>query len=329
MEEEMNDLELDLSPVEFKQPIQKNTTRTKSLKSKGLSETNEEELVSCLRNEKLVVRHLPRESSMVTNPKHIFYGGMAENAVRVFTVPILESTGAFVNVLTNSEKAFLEEIMGLEYNALSVYQRENNFWANYTVRLTKSDNYLDLSNPEDFIRYKVLVANKDFIAASLTDLQEKPRATYQFVIISENDETNQSNKQLSATMEAYMMFGKIQEEKELLKFIAETINGRPISPKAKLNFITGEINKIIQASPKNFVSLVNDPLLNTKVLIVQAVEYSLIRKRGDYYYLAADNSPLCGVSEDPTLNMAAKYLNAPKNQEIKFTLEARLKTLKE
>ena len=324
-------MELDLTETTVRQPIINAEPAKKVQRVKNTISPVEqgEELVSCLRNEKVIVRYLPRESSMVSNPKHIFYGGMAENAVRVFTVPILESTGAYVNVLTNQEKAFLEVMMGLEPNALSIYQRENNFWANYTVRLTKSDNYLDLSNPEDYIKYKVLVANKDFIAASLMDLQEKPRATYQFVIVSETDETKEANKQLSASMEAYMLLGKHQDNKDLLKFVAEALDGKPISAKADLSFITGVLQKNIQANPRTFISLIKDPYLTTKVLIQQSIEAGLIRKRGDYLYLAADNSPLCGVNEDPTLSTASKYLNAPKNQEIKFTLEAKLKTLKE
>lgn len=325
-----DNLEIDLTEDTVRQPIQilepiKKGTKTKQTKQVEL----EEDFVSCLRNEKLVVRYLPKESGLISNPKHIFYGGFAETASRTFTVPILESTGAYVNVLTNTEKAFLENIMGLEDNALSVYQREHNFWANYTVRLTKSDTILDLSNPEDYIKYKVLIANKDFIAPSLQDLQERPRATYQFVIISENEESKQANKQLSASMEAYMLLGKHQEDKVLLKFVAETLDGRPISDKADLNFITAAIQKNIQANPRLFISLIKDPFLATKVLIQQSVEQGFIRKRGDYLYLAADNSPLCSINEDPTLNTAAKFLNTPKNQEIKFTLEAKLKTVKD
>jgi len=67
---------------------------------------------------------------------------MAEGSVRVFTVPRL-SSGTYVNVLTDMEKTFLEDIMGLEYNALSIYKKENNFWSGEhassisKVRLTK------------------------------------------------------------------------------------------------------------------------------------------------------------------------------------------------
>lgn len=325
MEEGFN---LDLSQEETKTPIGYQKKQTKVTK-RIQPEVEEQDLISCLRNERIIVRYVIRESNMVRNPKHSLYGGMAENASRTFTVPILESSGAFVNVLTNEEKAFLEEYMGLDGNALSVYLKDNNFWANYSVRLIKGDQFLDLSNPEDYIKYKVLLANKNYIAASLTDLQERPKATYQFVLISENEESDQSNKKLSASMEAFMLLGKLQEDKELLKYIVETINSRPISNKANLDFISGEIYKIIQSNAKTFVKVAKDPLLLTKLLITQATEAGVIRKRSDYYYMASDNSPLCEPNEDPTLTVAAKYLNTPKRQEIKFTVEAKLKSLKD
>jgi len=324
---EKNDLDLQLDEV--RTPITMQEKKQTKVIKRVTEPSEPQELISCLRNEKAIVRYLPRESNMVKNPKHIFYGGMAETAVRTFTVPIMESTGTFVNVLTNSEKIFLEEMMGLDANALSIYLKENNFWVNYNVRLTKGDTYLDLSTPEDYIKYKVLLTHKDYIASSLTEMQEHPKATYQFVIISENEESNNTNKQLNASMEAYMVLGKIQEEKELLKYIVETISGRPISNKAKLDFITGEVYKIIQSNAKMFINVAKDPLLETKVLINKGTEMGIIRKRSDYYYLASDNSPLCEINEDPTINIAAKYLNAPKHQEIKFTIEAKIKALKD
>lgn len=73
-------------------------------------------------------------------------------------------------MLTNSEKAFLEEYMGLPYNALSIYKKVDNYWENSQVRLTKGETPLDLRDPNDYIKYKILLANKDFIAESLSAL---------------------------------------------------------------------------------------------------------------------------------------------------------------
>ena len=181
-------------------------------------EVSDDALVSCLRNERIIVRHVPKLTGMWgNNPKHVLSGGMAEGAVRTFVVPRL-SSGMFVNVITDKEKAFLEEIMGLEYNALSIYKKVDNFWDDSNenginkVRLTKQDNYFNLSDPEDYIRYKILLANKDYIAPSLQALQDTPKATYQFVIISEGEETKVAKNNMSTTMMCYKEFGKIEED---------------------------------------------------------------------------------------------------------------------
>lgn len=297
---------------------------------KKVSHVDDTYPVSCLRNERIIVRHIPKEGGMITNPKHILFGGMAENATRTFVVPRL-SSGMFVNVLTDDEKAFLEEIMGLEYNALSIYKKIDNFWDDSNdngisrVRLTKQDNYFNLADPEDYIRYKILLANKDYIAPSLQTLQDTPKVTYQFVIIAEGDETKTAKNKLDATMQSYKEFGKIENDIDTLRVIIESIDGRPTSPNAKLEFLQTRINNLIQADSKLFLKVIKDPLLSTKVLIKKSIEAGLISNRGNFLYLRSDNSPLCEINEEPTLNIAAKYLNSPKHQDIKFTLEAKLK----
>lgn len=286
--------------------------------------TIDEPIVNCLRNERIIVKHVPKETGIVRDPKHILYGGMAEGAVRWLTVPRLTS-GMYVNVLTNAEKACLEEVMGLEYNALSIYNKVDNFWDNYQVRLTKQDNFLNLADPDDYIKYKVLLANKDLIAPSLQDLEDHPKATYQFVLIHENEESQASKKKMNATMQAYVEFGKIQENADILRIIIETIDGRPTSKNSKIEFLQEKVGKLIQADARLFVRVATDPLLSTKVLIKKAIEGGLISNRGGMLYLKADGTPLCEDNEEPTINIAAKYLNMPKHQELKFAIEAKLK----
>ena len=327
---DMPDFDIDDSTIEATplQVVEKEIPMAKETKQATVKSTAA--TVNCLRNERVIIRHIPKESGMVTNPKHILFGGMAENAVRTFVVPRL-SSGMFVNILTDSEKAFLEEVMGLEYNALSIYKKVDNFWDDSNengisrVRLTKQDNYLNLADPDDYIRYKILLANKDYIAPSLQALQDSPKATYQFVIISEGDETKSAKDNMSATMKCYKEFGKIENDINTLRVIVETIDGRPTAPTVKLEFLQGRINALIQADSKIFLRVITDPMLSTKVLIKRAIEAGLISNRGNYLYLKSDNTPLCEVNEEPTLNIAAKFLNAPKNQEIKFALEAKLK----
>lgn len=284
-------------------------------------------LKNCLKDERILVRFVPKEDSNITNPKHILYGGMAEGAVKYYTVPILASTGTYKNVLTDDEKAFLESYMGLEYNALSVYNKTNNFWANFTVRLTKHDNYLDLSDPNDYIKYKVLLANTDFIADSLRTLNDHPKATYQFVMIKEGESEKREEEKMSVTMKCYKEYGKIEDDNDTLRCIIELIDNRPIAKNTKSEFLKSRINSLIQADPKLFYNIITDEYLNNKVLIKTATEEGVIKRRNNLYYF--EDTPLCPDGTESTLSVAAEYIGLGKNQDLKLRIEALLNKAKE
>lgn len=286
-------------------------------------------LINCLRNEKIIIRHLPKQSRMVTNPKHVLFGGMAEGSIRTFVVPML-SSGRYVNVLSNAEKDFLENYMGLEPNALSIYRKNNNFWDDSNeagiskVTLRKQDNFLDLSNPNDYIKYKILLANKDFIAPSMKELEDFPKATYQFVIIAEGEETKTAKKNMTILMQCYTLYGKIEDDVDALRVVIETLTGVTVHKNTKKDFLQTKINDLIQSNSKMFLKVASDPLLPTKVLIRKSIEAGTIVKRGNQYYIKEGSIPMCDAGE-PTLNVASQWLNLPKNQTIKFSLEANLK----
>lgn len=330
MEENIN-IDMDALETEMKEvPKKTKTVAKKRVAIEPKSEATDTTLVNPLRNERIIVKYLPKANGIWgDNPKHVLAGGLAETASITLVVPRLTS-GLYVNVLTDSEKAFLEDIMGLEYNALSIYKKVDNFWDDRTegginkVRLTKQDTYFDLSSPEDYIKYKILLANKDIVCPSLKDLEDRPKATYRFVITSEETETKNAKLNMSATMQCYKEFGKYENDADTLSLIISIITNKPISSNSKIDFLQTEVNKLIQNNTKLFLKVVTDPLLTTKVLLRKANEQGLISKRGDYYYLREDNSPLCDVNEEPTFNIAAKYLNNPKHQDILFALQSKI-----
>ena len=291
--------------------------------------TEEKPLINCLKNEQVIVRYLPKQSRMVSNPKHVLFGGMAENATRTFVVPML-SSGRYVNVLTDDEKDFLEDIMGLPKNAMSIYKKVDNFWDDTNeagiskVTLRKQDNYLNLANVEDYIRYKILIANKHYIAPSLEALETHPKATYQFVILTEESETKSARKGMTILMQCYTAYGKIEDDVDALRIIIETLTGITVHKNTKKEFLQTKINELIQSNSKMFLKIATDPLLQTKVLIRKCIESGLIAHRGNQYYIREGNIPMCEEGE-PTLNVAAQWINLPKNQEIKLSLEAKLK----
>lgn len=317
---------VDMELQEVSKPITQATEETKATKVM----VNTDQLVNCLRNERICIKHIPKQSGMITDHRHVLYGGMAETAKRTFTVPLLKS-GAFADVLTKKEKDFLEYTLGLEVNAMSVYRTNNNFWSTAntngisSVTLFKQDNFFDLSDPTDYIKYKILLANKDFVAPSLQTLQDQPKATYEFVVVSDIEKTKVATSKMSYKKQCYKELGKVEDNIDIMRLIIETIDGRPTAKSTKLELLQTKADDLIQANAGLFLKVITDPLLPTKVLIKKAVEAGVIANRGNYLYLRDGNIPLCNEGQDPTLNVAAMFLNEPKHQDLKFTIEAKLK----
>lgn len=276
-----------------------------------------------LKNERIYVRFVPHENGFAgSNKAHALYGNMADGAQVSLCVPVLRSSGNYKNILTDLEKEFLEKALGLDYNALSVYNKNSNFWDNYHVTLTKEGITLNLADPEDYIRYKVLLANSDIVAPSVQERIDRPKATYKFEIVRDSEETSIENIKMDATMDSYMEFKKIQNDNDTMRVLVEIMDGRPYAQNTKNDFLRSRINVLIQKDPKKFLSAITDPLLHTKVIIRRAQELGKVVRRGDAYFLSSDSSPLCENGENPTLAIAARFLNTPAHQDIRFLLES-------
>lgn len=303
-----------VTPVEKKKQLKKT--------SKPTVDNDGEDLINCLRNERITVKYVLNEKTGITDKHHPFYGGLAEGAIIALVVPLLRN-GSLKNVLTNNEKKYLEYAMGLDDNALSVHKSpENNYWINYQVRLTKDDYILDLSTPKGYIDYKVLLANTDDVAPSIEELNNNPKETYRFVLVSDKevyDTTSTKVKLKEECMEAYF---KIKDNADTLRCIVQTVTGRPVDAKTDISFLKKKCVEQIEADPVRFVKILKDPYLPAKVLLVKAVDEGIVTKRGTWYMY--DNQVMSDSNEEPTFSIAAKYLTNKKNQEIKFSIEKKL-----
>lgn len=325
----IGDIDVDTSMEDLKVEVPKPAIKGNKVARAASSDLNEETpLVNCLRNEKVIVRCILKPTGNIDKPNHALYGGMAETAVKIYTLPLLMS-GSYKNALTKAEKKFLETVMGLEDNALSIYKKEDNYWEsdNAIVRLGKMDTILDLSTPDGYIKYKILLANSDTIAPNLETLKTTPKETYRYVLIREGEEVKSINKEMNISMQASFELGKFLENKPVLRLVVETIEGKPVSETSSLDWLQAQAFKNMQSNPKLFVQILQDPYLETKVMIKDAISVGLIKKRGSLYY-KSDNTPLSEGVEDPNLTNAARYINAVKNQEYKLMLEAKIKASK-
>ena len=74
-----------------------------------------------------------------------------------------------------------------------------------------------------------------------------------------------------------------------------------------------------------FLNVIEDPLIETKTLIHQAVDNGIISRRGDFYYITETNQALSEGNNDPTITNAAKFLESPKRQDLLLTIQAKVK----
>ena len=278
-----------------------------------------------LKNERVIVRRLLKEGK-ITNPKHVLYGGMALGAFHTFTVPMLRN-GQLVDVLTKQEKDYLEEVMGLETNALSVHRKVDNFWSNYQVKLGKEDTYLDLSIPEDYIKYKVLLNNTEQIAPNLDAVTLRPKETYEYVLLHESEEAKANKKRVNKNIEAYKILGKIEGDRDKLRTIVEIATSRPQHRTVSVDVLTDQIDRLIQSNANLFLTIAQDPLLDTKVLLKKGIEFGAVKIKNDLFY-DSDGRPLCDAG-NATFSVAAEWLNKPKNQGVKLAIEAKIKSAEE
>lgn len=271
-----------------------------------------------LPNETIRVKFIARNKGLAANVEknHVISGGMLTNSVKKFATP-LQRNGAIKNILTDEEKECLENITGLN---LSVY---GDFWYDEYVSLYKDDtaNILHLNNPIDYIHYKILLNCKDDIAPDWASRNLKQ--SYQFAITREHEEMLEDKKRFDVKFEAFKYYGKIENDVEQLTGVLKLLSNKLISSNTSKEWLQQEILKIVDKEPAKFVSVIKDKDFYTKLLINEAVDAKVIIRKSNKYS-TVDGLDLCNADEVPTLDNAIKYLNEPKNQEVRAIIEAKI-----
>lgn len=275
-----------------------------------------------LPEETVIVRYINRNKGMAANvdKNHVISGGMMSKAIRKFTTPLMRN-GSIANILSSDEKEVLEGITGLN---LSVY---GDFWNTFRVPLHKEDanNRLELNNAMDYISYKILESLKNEIAPTWASRLAKQ--TYQFAICRENEEMLESKGKYDSKKEAFKMYGKIEDDKDKLLSILKLLTNKPISPESKLDWLQHKVEEYIDNYAPQFVSVMNDKALYTKMLINSALDKGVIVKKGTKYS-TVDGLDLCNSGEIATFDNAVQYLDNVKNQEVRSLIEAKINKIK-
>lgn len=281
-----------------------------------------EEIKSVLQDKKVLVSPIKRKGSFVPAGHENEF--LFKHSTYKIGVPRQGRNGELVDPLTAEERKFFESKksgLSLEAGDLSIYKKDDNFWRNFIVTLDKSVMQLDLSNPMDYIRWKVLLVNRDLIAPS--EAEAFGKGTYKFKITEEGAMEEAKAKKALSTKDAYMAFGKIADSATKMRnflnvYFFTRKGGKAIAPNASLEFLVGETEKVLEKDVKGFVDTLGDKSYDTKVLIYQALKARAITREG-LVYKTTEGEPL-----GDNLEEAIAYFDNPVNNEEIFKIKARI-----
>lgn len=269
-----------------------------------------------------VVKIMPikRSSDWLTDEADSAF--MNTGAKREYVVPRSARTNALIDPLSDltlEQKEQVAKQLGMK-NAddLNVMRpQKENFWINRPVAIDKNGLFLDLSNVSDFIRYKILEVNGEYIAPSWEERYNK--GTYKFAIVFEDEEAKIKNLKIDTKKEAWMMFGKIDGSiKKMTDFlwIYYLLNkdGKRLPNNPSLEYLKSEVGRIIEERPGEFMSILSDPNFETKALIQKSINIGLIQRDGLMFKIFGESSSA------NTLDGLIGYLLDERNNNIRISL---------
>lgn len=238
-----------------------------------------------------------------------------------------DSFGNIVCPLTEQEREFFEDKyksgMSFEKGDLSPYKkhkRDRTWWESKEsrVKLDKNERILDLSNPKDYLTYKILLSNKDKIAPSAEEVTRK--RTYLYAVVELDYESRKNVSESRKLREAYKLLDKLSTE-QMRDVIL--LSGKRVTGREKAEALEEELLKMIEEKPAKFIEFVADPHFETRALIMKAVSKGVLRVQNKRYYTAGgDAMNLAGDVNN--LDGAVTYLTAKQNQDLLLAIQAQV-----
>ena len=271
-----------------------------------------------LPDKKVTVRFVKRQTGNITNKNHIAYGGKLEGAFDVLPAK-MRRDGKYERFLTEIEQEELEKLLGRDSGSLSTHKKVDNFWDDISITLGKEGLILDLSDPWDYIKYKVLLAYDDMISPSITETSFK--RTYRYELVTVDDVRDKLKKDVNYDIKAYDLLSEIKDSKEQLVGILRMVTNKKYSTETDHDFLVAKVAQAIKEDSKRFVEILEDPDYQIKLLIEKAIDNGkAVRERG--LYRTIDGIELCEEGLTPTLDNAIDFLQLKKNQDIKLLLKS-------
>lgn len=246
-----------------------------------------EAIKSPLKNKTILVRPIYRNGGFLKkgHDGHFLYTG----ATYEVCIPYSNSQRQYVDPLTDEERKYFESPEGglaLSPGDLSIYKKKNNFWEQLSVILDKTSLTLDLSNPMDYLRYKLLLTDSVHIAPTLADKDRK--YSYKYVLVDTDDEEQVKANQAYTRNEAYKQFGKIEDSFDKMLSVCQIYSNtkslpgnKKVSKRTSKDALVAIIDEIISEDMNLFLDIVTDPNFSIAAEIEKGLDSKIIEKDSD------------------------------------------------
>lgn len=273
-------------------------------------------------------------------PDGFIYQGMSRSLERARDI----KTGYFKSLFDNSKKVITPQFPEEPMTELEFFCKisgqpldKEEFWAGhvdrndrtkskipYTVQLPSDGVMYDLSNVKDNIDYRVVKSHSGkYIAPSWEERNHRP--TYWFALVDEKISTDRKMEEIKLKLKATEEFNKIKDSRELLAEFLIIYNGEATpSPSTSTEWLFNQVYSLMESNPSQFLSVVDDPSRDEKILIFKALRAGALKKQSKKYFT---------LGEQPLGNLAETigYFKNPENydfvEKIRFQVESYNKSI--
>ena len=199
---------------------------------------------------------------------------------------------------TDEEREFFEKTLKLNLNVHDVKgawkdpQQSKSLMVTVPKdeKLMKEGFPLNLADPWDNLRYRILLSNERIVCPAWDKRFEIP--TYKFVFVREDYEESEQMAEVSKLEAVYIYFGSIKEKPVKLKNFLEVYlahKRKPIEVPADADskYLLTEVKKIIDEDKDTFFELIpeNNPDYDYQLMIIKGVKCGAIQKEGVNRYI--------------------------------------------
>ena len=281
-----------------------------------------------LKKEIVEVKFINSTSTMYSQESPL-KGGLAETASITYAVP--RENGMIKAVLTPDEQEFFENYFNLPENAMNPSAINNNYWTTYNrgyinrVTLDKSGKRLNLSIAKDYIEYKILLANPEYICPNQETLENSRKATYRFVMNNDTTVATSAGKSADIKLELFEIYAKYKEDADMLRTICYLVEHKKVSPKTKIELLKEKVTNMMINDAKSCYPVMTSKTLEQKKALIIGVEKAVVSDRNGFYFYTENGQKLSDDYTEPNLNNAANYLADVANQDLYFSILKKIK----